>query len=41
MNLELGMIDQTNISALSLYHKYQFAETGEMNEDEIVIRLNL
>jgi len=32
---------ETNISALSLYHKYQFAETGEMNEDEIVLRLNL
>lgn len=32
---------ETNTSALSLYHKYQFAETGEMNEDEIVLRLNL
>ena len=32
---------ETNISALSLYHKYQFAETGEMNEDEFVLRLNL
>ena len=32
---------ENNISALSLYHKYQFAETGEMNEDEIVLRLNL
>ena len=30
-----------NTSALSLYHKYQFAETGEMNEDEIVLRLSL
>ena len=30
-----------NASALSLYHKYQFAETGEMNGDEIVLRLNL
>ena len=30
-----------NTSALSLYHKYQFTETGEMNEDEIVLRLNL
>ena len=32
---------ENNTSALSLYHKYQFAETGEMNEDEIVLRLNL
>ena len=32
---------ETNTSALSLYHKYQFAETGEMNDDEIVLRLNL
>ena len=32
---------QTNASALSLYRKCQFAETGEMNEDEIVLRLNL
>lgn len=32
---------ETNTSALSLYHKYQFAETGEMNEEEIVLRLNL
>ena len=30
-----------NTSALSLYHKYQFAETGEMNEDEIILRLSL
>ena len=32
---------ETNTSALSLYHKYRFTETGEMNEDEIVLRLNL
>ena len=32
---------ESNASALSLYHKYQFAETGEMNDDEIVLRLNL
>ena len=32
---------ETNTAALSLYHKYRFAETGEMNEDEIVLRLNL
>ena len=31
----------TNIPALSLYRKYHFAETGEMNGDEIVLRLNL
>ena len=31
----------TNTAALSLYHKYQFAETGEMNDDEIVLRLTL
>ena len=32
---------ENNASALSLYHKYQFAETGEMTEDEIVLRLSL
>ena len=32
---------ETNTPALSLYHKYGFAETGEMNDDEIVLRLNL
>ena len=32
---------ENNTSAISLYHKYLFAETGEMNEDEIVLRLNL
>ena len=32
---------ESNTSALSLYHKYRFRETGEMNEDEIVLRLNL
>ncbi len=32
---------ESNASALSLYHKYQFTETGEMNDDEIVLRLNL
>ena len=32
---------ETNTSALSLYHKYQFAETGEMNQGEIVLRRNL
>lgn len=32
---------ETNTAALSLYRKYHFAETGEMNEDEIVLRLNL
>ena len=33
--------EETNTAALSLYHKYQFAETGEMNDDEIVLRLAL
>ena len=32
---------ETNTAALSLYHKYQFVETGETNGDEIVLRLNL
>ena len=32
---------ETNTTALSLYHKYRFVETGEMNDDEIVLRLNL
>ena len=32
---------ESNAAALSLYHKYQFAETGEMNEEEIVLRLKL
>ena len=32
---------ESNVLALSLYHKYQFAETGEMNDDEIILRLNL
>lgn len=32
---------ETNTTALSLYHKYQFAETGEMNGNEIVLRLNI
>ena len=32
---------ESNTPALSLYHKYRFAETGERNEDEIVLRLNL
>ena len=31
----------TNTKALSLYHKTGFQETGEMNEDEIVLQLNL
>ncbi len=31
----------TNTAALSLYRKYQFLETGEMNDDEVVLRLNL
>ena len=32
---------ETNAAALSLYRKYQFKETGEMNEEELILRLNL
>ncbi|MBR5537727.1 MAG: GNAT family N-acetyltransferase [Clostridia bacterium] len=32
---------ETNTRALSLYHKFQFAETGELNEREIVLRREL
>ena len=32
---------ETNTSAISLYRKYQFSETGEMNGNEIVLRLTL
>lgn len=32
---------EANTAALSLYHKYHFAETGEMNDDEIVLRRDL
>ena len=32
---------ESNVLALSLYHKYRFTETGEMNDEEIVLRLNL
>ena len=32
---------ETNTAALSLYHKYQFQETGDRNEDEIILRLTL
>ena len=32
---------ESNTSALSLYHKYRFVETGEMNGEEIVLRLKL
>ena len=31
----------TNTVALSLYHKYQFKETGEMNGEEIILELKL
>lgn len=31
----------TNAVALSLYHKYQFEENGEMNDEEIVLQLDL
>ena len=32
---------ETNTTALALYHKFRFAETGEMNEKEIILRLEL
>ena len=32
---------ETNSSALKLYRKYRFSETGEMNDDEIVLQLIL
>ena len=32
---------ETNLSALKLYRKYRFSETGEMNDDEIVLQLIL
>ena len=31
----------SNVRALQLYHKYHFAETGEMNDGEIVLKLSL
>ena len=33
--------EEHNTRALSLYHKYGFRETGEMNDDEIVLLLKL
>ena len=32
---------ERNGTALSLYHKYHFTETGETNESEIILRLEL
>ena len=32
---------ETNTAALALSHKYRFAETGELNENETVLRLQL
>ena len=32
---------ENNLSALKLYRKYRFSETGEMNDDEIVLQLIL
>lgn len=32
---------ETNIAALALYHKFQFAETGEVIDGEIVLQLTL
>jgi len=31
---------ETNTKALSLYHKVGFLDTGEMNDDEIVLQLD-
>ena len=32
---------ESNISAISLYHKFGFRENGEMNGEEVVFRLDL
>lgn len=32
---------ETNINALSMYRKAGFIETGEMNDEEIVLKLDL
>ena len=32
---------ESNISAISLYHKFGFRENGEMNDEEVVLQLNL
>lgn len=32
---------ENNVRALSLYHAFGFRETGEMNDEEIVLRLKL
>ena len=32
---------ETNTKALSIYHRAGFRETGEMNDEEIVLQLNL
>ena len=32
---------ETKTRALKLYHKYRFAETGEMNDSEIILQLIL
>lgn len=32
---------ESNSKALSLYHKFGFRENGEMNDEEIVLRLDL
>ena len=39
-NIRLSTKD-TNASALSLYHKAGFRDTGEMNDEEIVLQLDL
>lgn len=32
---------ESNVAALSLYHRFGFQENGEMNDGEIVLNLNL
>lgn len=31
----------SNVQAISLYHKFGFRENGEMNDEEVVLRLDL
>ena len=39
-NIRLSTKD-TNTQALSLYHKAGFYDTGEMNDEEIVLQMDL
>ena len=32
---------ESNIGALHLYHQFSFSENGQMNDDEIVLKLHL